>query len=101
VLNGLGEAAHTVGRTVEALNHHSAAHAVVAGTGDRAQHARALTGIGRAHRTLGNRVLAREHYQHALAIYTDLGMPEADQVRTDLAAIGPAPRGRDRIRSPR
>ncbi|MET0491606.1 MAG: tetratricopeptide repeat protein [Actinoplanes sp.] len=93
VLNGLGEAAHTIGRTVEALNHHSAAHAVVAGTGDRAQHARALTGIGRAHRTLGNKVLAREHYQHALAIYTDLGMPEADQLRTDLATIGPAPRG--------
>ena len=28
--------------------------------------------------------LARRHWQEALTLYTDLGAPEADQVRTQL-----------------
>ncbi|WP_239166074.1 tetratricopeptide repeat protein [Actinoplanes italicus] len=86
-LNGLGEAAHTTGDTADALTHHTAAHIAAADTGNREQQARALTGLGHVHHTLGDPALAREHYRHALALYTDLGMPEADQVRTHLAAL--------------
>jgi tetratricopeptide (TPR) repeat protein len=86
-LNGLGEAAHTAGRTTDALNHHTAAHTTAADTGHRDQQARAHTGLGHAHHTLGNPDRAREHYQHALTLYTDLGLPEADQIRTHVARL--------------
>ncbi|WP_373320458.1 tetratricopeptide repeat protein [Virgisporangium aurantiacum] len=82
-LNGLGEAAHTAGRVADALTHHTAA----ADNGDRDERARAHTGLGHAHHTLGNHTLARHHYQHALALYTDLDLPEADRIRTLLAAL--------------
>jgi hypothetical protein len=54
----------------------------------------AHAGLGHAHNTLGNPALAQEHYQHALAIYTDLGLSEADKVGADLQACRrlPAPR---------
>jgi tetratricopeptide (TPR) repeat protein len=86
-LNGLGEAAHIAGRAADALTHHTAAHTTAADTGGRDQQARAHTGLGHAHQVLGNLALAREHYQHALALYTDLDLPEADQLRADLAAL--------------
>jgi tetratricopeptide (TPR) repeat protein len=82
-LNGLGEAAHTAGRAADALTHHT----IAADTGHRDQQARAHAGLGHAHHTLGNPTLALDHYQHALALYTDLDLPEADQVRTHLAAL--------------
>jgi tetratricopeptide (TPR) repeat protein len=90
-LNGLGEAAHTAGRPADALTEHTAAHAVATGTGARDQQARAHAGLGHAHHALGDPALAREHYQHALALYTELGMPEADEIRALLAAPGPDP----------
>ncbi|WP_203903822.1 tetratricopeptide repeat protein [Virgisporangium aliadipatigenens] len=86
-LNGLGEAAYTAGRHTAAITHHTAAHTIAVDTSDREQQARAHTGLGHAHHTLGNRAPAREHYQHALALYTDLGLPEADQVRVHLSAL--------------
>jgi tetratricopeptide (TPR) repeat protein len=86
-LNGLGEAAHTSDRPTDALTYHTTAHTTAADTGHRGQQARAHTGLGHAHHTLGNPALARHHYQHALALYTDLGLPEADQIRTHLAAL--------------
>ncbi|MBT2233467.1 tetratricopeptide repeat protein [Nonomuraea sp. NEAU-A123] len=86
-LNGLGEAAHAAGRTADALAHHTDAHTIAAEVGGRDQQARALTGLGHAHRALGNLDLAREHYQHALVLWTDLGLPEADQVRVHLSTL--------------
>ncbi|GIF16440.1 tetratricopeptide repeat protein [Actinoplanes teichomyceticus] len=86
-LNGLGEAAHTAGHVADAVTHHTAAHTVAAETGDPDQQARAHTGLGHVHHTLGHLTLAREAYRHALALYTDLGLPEADQTRTCLAAL--------------
>jgi hypothetical protein len=41
--------------------------------------ARAHTGLGHAHHTLNHPARARRHYQHALALYCDLGVPQADQ----------------------
>jgi hypothetical protein len=60
-----------------------AAGAVRVGDGQ----ARAHEGLGHAHRALGDRAQARRHFERALAIYTDLGMPQADTVRAQLAGL--------------
>jgi tetratricopeptide (TPR) repeat protein len=86
-LNGLGEAAHTAGRTTDATTYHAAAHTAAVEIGDREQQARAHTGLGHAHHALGNPTQALHHYQHALTLYTNLRVPEADQVRAQLAAF--------------
>ena len=86
-LNGLGEAAHADGRPADALEHHTAALTIAVGTGDRSPQARAHTGLGHAHRGLAEPGQARRHYEQALTLYTDLGTPEADQIRAHLAAI--------------
>jgi tetratricopeptide (TPR) repeat protein len=86
-LNGLGEAAHTIGRHTDALTYHTAAHTIAADIGDRFQQARAHTGLGHAHHTLSNPARARHHYQHALTLYTDLEMPDAEEIRAQLATM--------------
>jgi DNA-binding SARP family transcriptional activator len=86
-LNGLGEAALRAGRPAEALTHHASALAIVAHTGGRDQEARAHTGLGRAQHALRDVGVAREHFTRALDIYTDLGTPDADQVRAYLAGL--------------
>jgi tetratricopeptide (TPR) repeat protein len=86
-LNGLGEAAHAAGHHTDALTHHTDALTVAADTDARHPQARAHTGLGHAHHTLGNPTRARHHYQQALTLYTNLGMPEADQIRAHLATI--------------
>jgi hypothetical protein len=35
---------------------------------------------------MGDADLARTHFEHAHAIYTDLGMPEAEEMRAQLEA---------------
>ena len=61
---------------------------IAAGIGNRNQQARAHTGLGHAHHTLGNPTQARHHYEHALTLYTDLGQPEADQIRQVARDLG-------------
>ncbi|MEO3925087.1 tetratricopeptide repeat protein [Micromonosporaceae bacterium B7E4] len=86
-LNGLGDAAQLAGRPAEALGHYTEALAIAADTGNRYQQARVHTGLGNAHRVLGNPDLARIHYEQAYATYTELGVPEAEDVRARLAAL--------------
>ncbi|WP_307873008.1 tetratricopeptide repeat protein [Paractinoplanes ovalisporus] len=83
-LNGLGEAASAAARPADAVTQHRAAYEVAAGIDDREQQARAHAGLGLAYRVLDDQSRAREHYEQALAVYTDLGMPEADQIRAAL-----------------
>jgi tetratricopeptide (TPR) repeat protein len=80
VRNGLGEAAPAA----EAVTHHTAALELAVEFGVRDAEARAHGGLGRAHRALGDLARARRHYRNAVAIYTDLGAPEADQIRAEL-----------------
>jgi tetratricopeptide (TPR) repeat protein len=87
VLNGLGEVAHRAGRPADALAHHTAAHAIATAIGNRYQQARAATGLGHAHLALGDKASARVHHEQALILYADLGAPEAEQVRADLAGL--------------
>ncbi|MFC4631348.1 BTAD domain-containing putative transcriptional regulator [Promicromonospora alba] len=83
--NGLGEVALFTGDAAGAVARHTEALALAGADGARHQQARAHAGIGHAHRALGNPDLARTHYGQACAIYTDLGMPEAEEMRTALA----------------
>ncbi|GIM88544.1 tetratricopeptide repeat protein [Paractinoplanes toevensis] len=77
-LNGLGEAA----APADAITHHTEALAIATDIGAAGQQARAQAGLGRAHQAL-----AREHYEQALAGYTTLGLPEAEQVRARLGSL--------------
>ena len=87
VLNGLGEAVHAGERPGEALIHHGAARDLAAAIGNDHQLARAHTGLGHAHRALGDPAAARANYMTALALYTELGVPDADDVRACLDAL--------------
>jgi tetratricopeptide (TPR) repeat protein/transcriptional regulator with XRE-family HTH domain len=84
--NGLGEVAHASGDQAAALTQHAGALTAAAGTGARDQQARAHAGLGRAYLAAGDPARAREHYERALALYRELGMPEADQLSELLAA---------------
>ena len=89
-LNGLGETAHATADPAGAVARHRAAHTIAVEVGDRIQQARAHTGLGHAHHTLGSPDRARQHYRQAHALYTDLAMPEADQIRARLVTIDDA-----------
>jgi hypothetical protein len=56
-------------------------------TEDRYEQARAHDGIAATHHITGDVDEARRHWQQALTIYTELGVPESDQIRTHLATI--------------
>ncbi|MFD0689170.1 tetratricopeptide repeat protein [Actinomadura fibrosa] len=72
-LNGLAEALTELGHTARARTHHDLALTFTLGTGDPYEQARAHTGLAITH----HGTAARDHAQRALAIYTDLGVPEA------------------------
>jgi len=83
-LNSLGAALRTAGQPVEARTQHGAALRLATQIGDRHQQARAQEGLGHTY-AASDAALAGEYWQKALAIYTDLGVPEADQVRARLS----------------
>ena len=85
-LNGLGEVARAAGDPVRALAAHAEAHQHASKIGQRHEQARADCGLGHAHHDLGDAEQAREQWRQALALYEELGVPEADDVRTHLAA---------------
>ena len=76
-LNGAGHALCALGRVDEATTRFRAAAALAGETGDRLQHAQALDGIGRCLRAAGQPQNAAEHETLALAVYAELGLPEA------------------------
>jgi tetratricopeptide (TPR) repeat protein len=86
-LNGLGEATLAAGKADDALAHHTAALQVAKRATTRDQQARAHTGLGQYHEALGDATLANDHYRQAINLYTDLDMPEAEEVRRQLAGL--------------
>ena len=86
VLNGLGDTLRAMRKTGDGLSHHRWALAMARRIGDRYQLARALDGIAHALHDTGRTAAARRHWTNALAVFTDLGGPEAEQVRARLAA---------------
>jgi hypothetical protein len=57
---------------------------VTAGNGEKYELARAHRGLARSHHATGAAGPARQHWQQALALYTALGAPEADEIRAHL-----------------
>jgi tetratricopeptide (TPR) repeat protein/transcriptional regulator with XRE-family HTH domain len=84
-LNGIGEVYQATCRPGQACTAHAAASRLATEIGDRQEQARAHGGLARARATLGELGQARQHWLQALSIYSDLGLPEADQVRSELA----------------
>jgi tetratricopeptide (TPR) repeat protein len=83
-LNGLGEVLTVTGQPAHARARHAAALELASQIGGKYQQAQAHRGLARAHQAAGALDEARRHWQQALALYTDLGAPEADQVRAHL-----------------
>lgn len=86
-LNGLGEALVATGQAELARTRHADALTAALETTNRYEQARAHNGIAATHRNTGDLEQARHHWQHALALYTDLGLPDAETVRAHLTAL--------------
>jgi tetratricopeptide (TPR) repeat protein len=56
-------------------------------TGNRYGHAQAIAVLGRAERDRGHPAQARRHWLDAMAIFTELGLPQADEVAASLNAL--------------
>ncbi|WP_188316993.1 AfsR/SARP family transcriptional regulator [Solihabitans fulvus] len=84
VLTDLGHTLRAAGQVDRALACHRQALALTLDIGDRFQEARAHDGIALALRAADPED-ARLHWRQALAIYTELGVPEADAVAEHLA----------------
>ncbi len=84
-LNGLGEALLAVGQPAQAGTKHATALDLASRAGDKPERARAHDGLGHAYHAAGDDEQAREHWQQALTLYTELGVPEAEQIRAQLA----------------
>ncbi|WP_307834158.1 ATP-binding protein [Paractinoplanes lichenicola] len=80
VLNGLGEATLAADRPADAIAHHTAALVLATELGVRGQQALAHAGLGRA-------TGEAEHLRQALALYVELGAPDAEQIEAELAAL--------------
>jgi tetratricopeptide (TPR) repeat protein len=87
VLNLLGTVALAAGQPADASARHAAALVLAAEIGDRPEQARAHRGLGRACDALGETGQARRHGGQALELFTQLGVPEADEVRRELAVV--------------
>jgi Flp pilus assembly protein TadD len=87
-LNGLGRAFLATGRQEEARAQHAGALSLAIRVGERREQARAHEGLGCVCDDAGDADQARAHWQQALIIYTELGAPEAGQVRDRLAGDG-------------
>jgi DNA-binding SARP family transcriptional activator/tetratricopeptide (TPR) repeat protein len=85
-LNGLGEILLVTGQPENARAKHAAAVTLTWHTGEKYERARAHKGLGSCYDAMADLTRAREHWQQALAIYTELGSPEADEIRARLGA---------------
>jgi len=90
-LNGLGETLLADGRTGHARAQHSAALTIAEQIGDRYEQASAHNGLANAHHASGDTDRARHHWQQALALFAELDVPEADQVRAHLTGLDSPP----------
>lgn len=88
-LNGIGGALLALSRPELARARFEAARDVACEIGDRLQHALALEGVGRCLDVSGQGAEAAENLRRALAILTELGVPEADRVRRHLDRLSP------------
>ncbi len=86
-LNGIGENMCAAGQPDQGRARHGDALILVLRTGDRYEQARGHQGLARACQATGDLGQARCNWQRALALYTGIGVPEADQVRAALDSL--------------
>jgi tetratricopeptide (TPR) repeat protein/transcriptional regulator with XRE-family HTH domain len=87
-LNGLGEVLLADGHPGDARAQHAAAADQAVQAGAKFELARAHDGMANCFWASGSGHEARHHWQEALALYSDLGAPEAGPLRARLAAHG-------------
>ena len=92
ILNNLGTVHLATGQDEQAAGYHQQALALARDGAYRQEEANAHNGIGNALRG-SDPEGAREHWRQALAIYEQLGVPRADEVRRHLEEIGTAAPG--------
>jgi tetratricopeptide (TPR) repeat protein/transcriptional regulator with XRE-family HTH domain len=85
-LNGLGELLLAIDQPSAAHARHTTALNLALQAGEKHEQARAHNGLAGACQVCGDLSAARRHQQHALILYTELGAPEADLLRSRLAA---------------
>jgi tetratricopeptide (TPR) repeat protein/transcriptional regulator with XRE-family HTH domain len=85
VLNSLGEAHLCAALPADARARYGTALDVASGTGAKREQARAHHGLGQTYHDCGDTRNARRHWREAFTLYTELGAPEADLIRTRLA----------------
>lgn len=88
-LNGLGELLLATGRPAEARTQLAAARDVATQAGEKYEQARAHEGLAGSYQASGSPARARRHWQEALALYAELGAPEADRISARLVASLP------------
>jgi DNA-binding SARP family transcriptional activator/tetratricopeptide (TPR) repeat protein len=84
-LNGLGELLLATGQPGDARAQHAAALVLTGQIGDKYEQARAHDGLARCYHAAGDPGRTVRHWQEALALYSYLDAPEAEQVRAHLA----------------
>ncbi|WP_163507663.1 ATP-binding protein [Fodinicola acaciae] len=82
-LIGLADVARELGEHTQAQEYYETALALVVESGDRYEHAHTLVGLAQLH--ADDPPTARRHWQDALALYEELALPEADEIRDRLA----------------
>jgi DNA-binding SARP family transcriptional activator/tetratricopeptide (TPR) repeat protein len=92
-LNSLGEALAGAGLPMQARIEHDSALTLARQIGDQYEQARAHDCLARTFHATGELDQARHHWRQALALYTDLGTPEAGQVRAQLTAAAGTDKG--------
>ncbi|GAA2521249.1 hypothetical protein [Winogradskya humida] len=70
------------------IRRHNCALTLYREVGDRYYEPDPLIKLGETHRATGDLDAARDAWEDALAILDDIGRPEADAVRADLATLG-------------
>ncbi len=86
-LNGTGETYQAIGHPDQARSQHTAALILASQIGDRYEQARAHHGLAHTHHATDEFDRARHHWCRALALYTDLDVPDANDVHACLAAL--------------
>jgi tetratricopeptide (TPR) repeat protein len=85
--DSLGYIHRHLGNYAEAVTHYQQSVDLYRELGDRYDEAATLTDLGDTHHAAGNPDTARDAWQQALSILDDFNHPDAEQVRTKLAAL--------------
>jgi tetratricopeptide (TPR) repeat protein len=84
--NGLGEVLLATGRLSDARAQHAAALSMASRAGEKYEQARAHEGLAGVYAASGAESQARRHWREALTRYTEIGAPQAEQIRARLEA---------------